>query len=194
MSLTQFFILGSAVPTLLLPIVVATVALVGLSRARRTVLVLSMCALVLYTVAEVGIRTFPMYQQTTTSVPTPVVTPEYAISYVSLNASVVAANVGGLLALLRTAQSRRWLWFGGLVVGTLITAVAELAFNSFIVIQLVGSNTAQALFKDQIYVVVTTGLVTATMVAQLLYGFLGPNDAKTGENAKVPAVSGSSSD
>jgi hypothetical protein len=170
MTSLQVALLESVLPAILLPLLAALAASIGLAHARKAVLVLALlglvCSLIIFAVALVrSIR--PRATETLYIL-------QWPNYYASLAASLVG-SVGGTLAIIRTAQIMRWRWFGSLLVAQLVTVVARFLMNPILIEYSVGAQWANEFEYSQPLTIIENALFCTTFVAQLLYGIFGPD-------------------
>ena len=191
-SLLQNFLLGSVLPSLVVPLLIALVAILGVARWRRALLVLALVELIFLVLGVLALRIFAFGAVSTLPVRVfeflqGVGTPLVAIS-------VSSATIGLFLALTLAARARRWGWFVALLVAAIISVLASgFAFSPVPLIALFGYDTAQALhvFAEPLYTIVSNGLAALTMVAQLLYAIFGPRDMQETGSPAIASASAS---
>jgi hypothetical protein len=184
MTAAQSAVLTTALSAILRPILVAAAALIGLARARKTVLVLAVVGLLLYLTAQIVLRS--LFSLANAGVPVGILTTSQSLGPLAISAGAQAGSVGGFLALIRTAQIRRWRWFGGLLAAVLVSAVAGLFLNAFVVSQFTGTQRALELLVTPPYAIITNAVFCVSFLAQILYGIFGPDgpaDSQTNTGA-----------
>jgi hypothetical protein len=107
-----------------------------------------------------------------------------------IQAGAAAGSVGGVLALIRTAQIRRWRWFIGLFAAMLVTAISGLFLSSFVISQFTGTQQALELLQTPTYAILTNAVFCTSFVAQILFGIFGPDEpASSQTNAGTVSAS-----
>jgi hypothetical protein len=187
MTVTQLAVLTTVLSLLLSPILVAIVAIIGLNNAKKTVLVLAIIGLVLFLGAEIGLR---LAESRLTESTSPSFIRLFSVlqQFGSLGVLIgsQAGSVGGFLALIRTAQIRRWDWFAGIFVALIISAIGGILLNTFVVSQFIGTQRAIDLLQTPSYFILTSAIFSVTFIALLLYGIVGP-DAPASDTAPQTA-------
>ena len=173
MSQLPTYVLLSVVPSILLPLLVALVAILGVACWRRTVLALAIIALLLMIVGVLALRIPFLHSAGFQS--------QFAFTYLPtiagsvIDCAFVIGEVGIFLTLVLSARSRHWGWFTTLLIAAVISTLAgPFAFSSFPLYIFVGIERAQELFTAPLYAIITTILAGLAMGAQLLYALIGP--------------------
>ena len=174
MTAIQSAVLTTVISALLSPILVAIVAIIGLNRAKKTVLVLAIIGLVFFLSAEFGLRLAESGLTETTS-PGTVHLISVFLQFGTLAVVIgsQAGSVGGFLALIRTAQTRHWGWFAGILVALIVSAIGGILQNTFVISQFTSTQRAIELLQAPGYVIVTTAIFSVTFIVQILYGIFG---------------------
>lgn len=190
-SLLLSILLGSVLPSLVVPLLIALVAILGVARWRRTLLVLALVELIFLALGVLALRIFTFGAVSTLPVGVFEFLQEVGTPLVIM--SVSSATIGLFLALTLAARARRWGWFVALLLAAVVSALAtEFAISPLPLIALFGYDTAQALraLSEPLYAIVSNGLAALTMLVQLLYAIVGPRDAQ--EMRFAPAVTSAS--
>ncbi len=190
-SLLLSILLGSVLPSLVVPLLIALVAILGVARWRRTLLVLALVELIFLALGVLALRIFTFGAVSTLPVGVFEFLQEVGTPLVIM--SVSSATIGLFLALTLAARARRWGWFVALLLAAIVSALAtEFAISPLPLIALFGYDTAQALraLSEPLYAIVSNGLAALTMLVQLLYAIFGPRDAQ--EMRFAPAVTSAS--
>jgi hypothetical protein len=190
-SLLLSILLGSVLPSLVGPLLIALVAILGVARWRRTLLVLALVELIFLALGVLALRIFTFGAVSTLPVGVFEFLQEVGTPLVIM--SVSSATIGLFLALTLAARARRWGWFVALLLAAIVSALAtEFAISPLPLIALFGYDTAQALraLSEPLYAIVSNGLAALTMLVQLLYAIFGPRDAQ--EMRFAPAVTSAS--
>jgi hypothetical protein len=190
-SLLLSILLGSVLPSLVVPLLIALVAILGVARWRRTLLVLALVELIFLALGVLALRIFTFGAVSTLPVGVFEFLQEVGTPLVIM--SVSSATIGLFLALTLAARARRWGWFVALLLAAVVSALAtEFAISPLPLIALFGYDTAQALraLSEPLYAIVSNGLAALTMLVQLLYAIFGPRDAQ--EMRFAPAVTSAS--
>lgn len=190
-SLLLSILLGSVLPSLVVPLLIALVAILGVARWRRTLLVLALVELIFLALGVLALRIFTVGAVSTLPVGVFEFLQEVGTPLVIM--SVSSATIGLFLALTLAARARRWGWFVALLLAAVVSALAtEFAISPLPLIALFGYDTAQALraLSEPLYAIVSNGLAALTMLVQLLYAIFGPRDAQ--EMRFAPAVTSAS--
>lgn len=190
-SLLLSILLGSVLPSLVVPLLIALVAILGVARWRRTLLVLALVELIFLALGVLALRIFTFGAVSTLPVGVFEFLQEVGTPLVIM--SVSSATIGLFLALTLAARARRWGWFVVLLLAAVVSALAtEFAISPLPLIALFGYDTAQALraLSEPLYAIVSNGLAALTMLVQLLYAIFGPRDAQ--EMRFAPAVTSAS--
>ncbi len=190
-SLLLSILLGSVLPSLVVPLLIALVAILGVARWRRTLLVLALVELIFLALGVLALRIFTFGAVSTLPVGVFEFLQEVGTPLVIM--SVSSATIGLFLALTLAARARRWGWFVALLLAAVVSALAtEFAISPLPLIALLGYDTAQALhaLSEPLYAIVSNGLAALTMHVQLLYAIFGPRDAQ--EMRFAPAVTSAS--
>lgn len=190
-SLLLRILLGSVLPSLVVPLLIALVAILGVARWRRTLLVLALVELIFLALGVLALRIFTVGAVSTLPVGVFEFLQEVGTPLVIM--SVSSATIGLFLALTLAARARRWGWFVALLLAAVVSALAtEFAISPLPLIALFGYDTAQALraLSEPLYAIVSNGLAALTMLVQLLYAIFGPRDAQ--EMRFAPAVTSAS--
>lgn len=176
MSQIPNYLLLSVLPSVLLPLLIALIAILGVARWRRTVVTLTIIALLLLNIGVLALRA-PFLRSA--SFPS-----QFAFTYLPtiagsvIDCAFVIAEVGIFLTLVLSARSRRWGWFTALLIAAVISMLAaQFAFSSFPLFIFIGIERAQTLFSAPLYAVITTVLASIAMLAQLLYALFGARPA-----------------
>lgn len=191
MTAAQSAVLLLVLSAFLTPILVAVVALIGLARARKTILVLAIVGLLLFLSAEIGSRV--LLSLANAGVPVGLLTALQSLGSPMIQLGAALGSVGGILGLIRTAQIRRWRWFGGIFAAMLVTGLGGLFLNYYPISLIIGTQRAFALFYTSTFTIITIALFCASFVAQITYGIFGPDeptssqtDAGTAPAAIIP--------
>jgi hypothetical protein len=137
--------------------------------------VLAIVGLVLFSAAQIGLR-FLLVPIATAGAPDTLLTTLEGLGPLAIMVGSQAGSVGGILALIRTAQIRRWRWFVSLLVALLVTAVSGLFLNTWIITQVAGVQRTVELTQTPTYVIVTSAVFCVSFVAQIVYGLFGPDE------------------
>lgn len=187
MSQLPNYVLLSVVPSILLSLLIALVAILGITRWRRTVLALAIIALLLMIVGALALRTPFLRSAGFQS--------QFAFTYLStiagsmIDCAFVIGEVGIFLTLVLSARSRLWGWFTALLITAVISMLAaQFAFSSFPLYIFVGVERAQELFTAPLYAIITNILAGLAMVAQLLYALIDPKTTTAVVTAVAPEV------
>lgn len=188
MTAAQSALLTTVLSAVLVPVLAAIVAIIGLARARKTVLVLAIVGLLLYLITEIGVRLIESAVRV--GVPYGLVNAAITLSPIAIQVASQAGIVGGILALIRTAQIRRWSWFGTLLAAMLITALGGLLLNTYVITQVLGNERAFDLLGANAYLIGANALFCVSFVAQILYGVFGPDESASARSSEpAPTIS-----
>ncbi|HEX5158873.1 MAG TPA: hypothetical protein VFW17_16805 [Ktedonobacterales bacterium] len=187
MSQLPNYVLLSVVPSILLSLLIALVAILGITRWRRTVLALAIIALLLMIVGALALRIPFLHSAGFQS--------QFAFTYLPtiagsmIDCAFVIGEVGIFLTLVLSARSRLWGWFTALLITAVISMLAaQFAFSSFPLYIFVGIERAQELFTAPLYAIITNILAGLAMVAQLLYALIDPKTTTAVTTAVAPEV------
>jgi hypothetical protein len=187
--LLQNYLLASVLPSVVVPLLIALVAILGVARWRRTLLVLALVELIFLVLGAVALRTFTFGAVSTLPVRVLEFLQEVGTPLIVMSVSI--ATVGLFLALTLAARARRWGWFVALLLAAIISVLAAgFSFSPVPLIALFGYDTAQALraLSEPLYIIVSNGLAALTMLVQLLYAIFGPRDAQETQETGAPAT------
>ncbi len=173
MSQLPTYVLLIVVPSVLLPLLIALVAILGIARWRRTALALAIIALLLMIVGVLALR-IPFLNSAGFQ-------SQFAFTYLPtiagsvIDCAFVIGEVGIFLTLVLSARSRHWGWFTALLIAAVVSMLAaQFAFSYFPLYAFLDIERAQELFTALLYAIITTILAGLAMVAQLLYALVGP--------------------
>ena len=180
-SLLPNFLLVNVLPSLVVPLLIALVAILGIARWRRTLLILALVELICLVVGLLTLRIFVL--GAVLGVARPFSARPFALVQTFgtplIAISLSTTTIGLFLALTLVARSRRWGWFVALLLAAIISALAaEVAFSSYPLTVLLGYPTAHALqtLADPLYTIITSNLVALSMLVHLLYAIFGPRE------------------
>ena len=189
MTAAQSVLLTTILSAVLVPILVAVVAIIGLARARKTILVFAIVGLLLYVLTEIGVRSIESGSRV--GIPYALVIGAITLSPIAIKIASQLGIVGGILALIHSVHVKRWDWFSALLVAALVTAVGGLLLNSFVIMQVLGSARAFELLGTNAYIILANALYCVSFIAQILYGVFGPAEpasATRGEPAPTTSA------
>lgn len=177
MSQVQVYLLEDILPSILFPLLIALVAVLGIARWRRAIVILASIALLFLVL---GVLTLRVHLLSADSFGLQFVNifllPTIATSVIL--SGLIIGTVGIFLALVLAARSRHWGWFTTLLIAAVISTLAGPFATSYLAFYIFfGLERAQTLFSAPLYAIITTILAGLTMVAQLLYALIGPRKA-----------------
>ncbi len=165
MSQVQIYLLEDVLPSILFPLLIALVAILGIDRWRRTIVILASIALLLIIVGILTLRVHFLN----------IFLPTIAISVIL--SGLIISEVSIFLALVLAARSRHWGWFTTLLIAAVISTLASPFVTSYLAFYIFfGLERAQTLFSAPLYAIITTACASLTIVAQLLYALVGPRE------------------
>lgn len=169
----QNFLLTIELPGIVFPLLIALVAILGIARWHRTLLVLALVALVLRILGILFLRM--LYLGVESALPGSVIEFLQALGIPTVTVSFSVTTVGAFLALVLAARERAWAWFVVILLAAIISILAgNFALSPYGLIVLVGSARAMQIYTDLLYVVITNVIAGLTILAQLLYALIGP--------------------
>lgn len=171
-SQVQNFLFAYLLPNVLLPLVIAVVAILGVARWRRTLLALAIAELALFTLGIASLRIFILGVGRV--LPIPIIEFVTELGAPLINISIAITWIGALLALTLSARAHSWGWFVALLLTAIISIVAiEFAFSPYGLIVFYGTSRALQIFTVPQYEIITNGLAGLTILVQLLYAIFG---------------------
>ena len=182
MTAQQSAVLLLVLSAFLAPVLVAVVALIGLARARKTMLVFAIVGLLFFLSAEIGLRT--LLSLAHAGFPASMLTAFQTLGSPMVQLGTALGSVGGTLGLIRTAQIRRWRWFAGLFAAMIITGISGLFLNYYLISVFIGTQQAIDFFYTPTSTIISIALFCASFVAQIAYGIWGSDNPPS---STVPA-------
>jgi hypothetical protein len=184
------FILTAALPGIIFPLLMALVAILGVARWPRTLLVLALVALalrVLGVVISVVITHF-LLVGIGGLLPIPVVEFLVVIGSPIINLSISVETVGVFLALVLAARARSWYWFVTILLATIISALgANFAFSIYglrvFLGTVSGAQQVSQIYLNPWYIVVANVIAGLNILAVLLYALLGQRETPVAPDA-----------
>jgi len=171
-QIMQNFWLASVLPGIVFPLLIALVAVLGVARWPRTLLVLALVALALRLLGVVvthfllgGVERI-----------LPVRVSEFLLLIGSpiINLSISVTTVGVFLALVLAARARSWGWFSVILLATIISALAaNFAFSLYGLLVFAPSSQAYQTYLQPPYIIITNVIASLNILAIVLYAFLG---------------------
>jgi len=182
-SLLQNFLLATVLPDIVFPLLIALVAILGLARWPRALLVLGLVALVLRFLGIV--MTHFLLGGMERVLPLQVSEFLLVIGSPVINLSISVTTVGGFLALILAARARSWYWFAAILLATIVSALASnFAFSVYGLLVFTGTPPAYQTYLEPSYIIITNVIAALNIVAILLYALVGPKTT----TAVAPAV------
>lgn len=176
MSQVQIYLLEDILPSILFPLLIALVAVLGSDRWRRTIVILASIALLFLIL---GVLTWRVHLLSAD---------RFGLQFINIFLPTIATSVilSGLiigdvsifLALVLSARSRHWSWFTTLLIAAVISTLAGPFVTSYLALYFFfGLERAQTLYTAPLYAIITTILASLAMVTQLLYALIGARTA-----------------
>jgi len=155
---------------------IALVAVLGSDRWRRTIVILTIIALLFLVLGVLTLRVHYLSPDSSRLQFVSIfVLPTIATSVILCG--LIMGTVGIFLALVLAARSRHWSWFTTLLIAAVISTLAGPFITSYLALYFFfGLDHAQTLYTAPLYAIVTTILAALAMVTQLLYALTGPRD------------------
>ncbi len=171
--LVQNFLLASLLPSTVFILLIGLVALLGIARWRRTLLVLALVALALRVLGIVLI--YMPYWGVAHTLPIPVIELLLTSGSPMVNLSINVTTVGIFLALVLAARGRLWGWFAAiLLAATIGSGAVNFAFSYYGLLVFLGTPRAMQLYAQPSYVIITNVIAGLNIVVMLLYALLSP--------------------
>ncbi|HEX5439761.1 MAG TPA: hypothetical protein VFW76_02680 [Ktedonobacterales bacterium] len=174
-EIMQNFLIGTVLPGMVFPLLIALVAILGVARWPRTLLVLALVALAL---RGLGIASAHFLLGDMEHVlPIPVSEFLLVIGSPIINLSISVTTVGVFLALVLAARARTWGWFSVIVLTAIISALAaNFAFSLYGLLVFVPSSQAYQTNLQPPYIIITNALASLNILAIVLYALLGQRE------------------
>jgi uncharacterized membrane protein YcfT len=170
-QIMQNFWLASVLPGIVFPLLIALVAVLGVARWPRTLLLLALVALTLRALGIV-IAHFLLGGMERV-LPTPVSEFLLLIGSPTINLSISVTTVGVFLALVLSAQARSWGWFTVMLLATIVSALAaNFAFSLYGLLVFSSTSQAYQTYLQPPYIIITNILAGLNILAILLYVLL----------------------
>ena len=183
-QIMQSFWLASVLPGTLFILLIALVAVLGVARWQRTLLVLALVALALRVLGIVS--THFLLGGVERVLPLQVSEFLLLIGIPIINLSVSVTTVGVFLALVLAARARGWGWFTVILLAAIVSALAaNFAFSLYGLLVFGGTPQALQTYLQPPYIIITNVLAGLNILAILLYALLGPKEA----TSAMPAAS-----
>lgn len=172
MNQVQIYLLEDILPSILFPLLIALVAVLGSDRWRRTIVILAIIALLFLVLGVLTLRVHLLSADSFGLQFVNVFLPTIATSVIL--SGLIIEEVGIILALVLSARSRHWGWFTTLLIAAIINTLAGPFVTSYLAFYIFfGLERAQVLFSAPLYAIITTVLAGLAMLAQLLYAIFG---------------------
>jgi hypothetical protein len=182
----QIYLLEDILPSILFPLLIALVAVLGSDRWRRTIVILTSIALLFLVLGVLTLRVHYLSPDSSRLQFVSIfVLPTIATSVILCG--LIIETIGIFLALVLSARSRHWGWFTTLLIAAVISTLAGPFVTSYLAFYIFfGLERAQELFTAPLYAVITTILAGLAMVAQLLYALIDPKTTIAVTTAVAP--------
>lgn len=174
-QIMQNFWLASVLPGIVFPLLIALVAVLGVARWPRTLLVLALVALALRLLGIV-ISHF-LLGGIEHVLPLPVSEFLLVIGSPIVNLSISVTTVGVFLALALAARARSWAWLTVILLAAIISSLAgNFAFSLYGLLVFAPSSQAYQTYLQPPYVIVTNVIAGLNILVILLFALLGQRE------------------
>ncbi len=185
-QIMQSFLFATVLPGIVFPLLIALVAVLGIARWPRTLLVLALVALA-FRLLGIVITHF-LLGGLERVLPLRVSEFLLVIGSPIINLSIIVTTVGVFLALVLAARARSWGWFAVILSAVIVSALASsFAFSLYGLLVFTPTSQAYQIYLQPPYIIITNVIAGLNILALLLYALLGPQTLPAA--SAVPAAS-----